>query len=408
MAKRANYEGTIVKRKKNGKSTGWKGSILVGLTPEGKRDRRWVSGVTSDEVRQKLQDIKSALANNTLSSDTEHTVASFATVWLEHKKRLIRPISLQSYNQVLSSHGVPHIGQIKLNKLSAMNLDRLYAKLSDAGLSTRVVRYVHTLINGMLKQALKWGMLARNVAEAATPPALNTAPSHVWKAKQALKFLKHTQQDRLHALWYTTLFTGMRRAEVLGLHWRDVDLETGQILICSTLVEVGGQLQLGEPKTRAGRRKITITADTVVVLREHLDRQMAERAKAMEGWHESGLVFTSSIGTPISPGNLSRAYKALQRSAGVPEIRFHDLRHTAASLSIRRGDSAKIVADRLGHTDVAFTMNTYVHLFAEQRREGAFGIADLHEDGDEASDPSSEDEGGELPSSSEDSKAQDE
>jgi integrase len=347
------------------------------------------------------------LANNTLSSDTEHTVASFAKVWLEHKKRLVRPISLQSYNQVLSSHGVPHIGQIKLTKLSAMNLDRLYAKLSDAGLSTRVVRYVHTLMHGMLKQALKWGMLARNVAEAATPPALNTALSHVWTAKQALKFLKHTQQDRLHALWYTTLFTGMRRAEVLGLHWRDVDLEAGQIMICSTLVEVGGQLQLGEPKTRAGRRKITITADTVVVLQQHLDRQMAERAKAMEGWHESGLVFTSSIGTPISPGNLSRAYKALQRSAGVPAIRFHDLRHTAASLSIRRGDSAKVVADRLGHTDVAFTMNTYVHLFAEQRREGAFGIADLHEDGDEASDPSSEDESCELPSSSEESEAQD-
>jgi integrase len=394
MAKRANYEGTIVKRKKNGKAFGWKGSILVGLTPDGQRDRRWVSGVTSDEVRQKLQVIKNALANNTLSSQTDHTIATFAEVWLEHKKRLIRPITLESYRLVLKTHCLPHIGRIKLDKLSPMDLDRLYAKLSDAGLSTRVIRYVHTLVYGMLKQALKWGMLARNVAEAATPPALKTAEAQVWTAKQALKFLDHARQkqDRLYALWYLTLFSGVRRAEVLGLHWRDVSLETGQVFICSTLVEVNGKLQFGEPKTRAGKRTIAITPDTVEVLKAHLEHQRLEQAKAMEGWTDSALVFTTSIGTPINPGNLARAYKAAQRSADVPDIRFHDLRHTAASMSIRRGDSAKIVADRLGHTNVAFTLNTYVHIFAEQRREGAFGINDLRSELDEKTESESDTE----------------
>jgi integrase len=375
--RRSNYEGTITKRKRDGKTIGWKGAVVVGLTSEGREDRRWVSGQTAEEVRQKLQEIQSAVQSNTLSSNSDHTVESFIKLWLEHKQRFVRAITLHSYRVVLQHHCIPFIGKIKLTKLVASDLDRLYAKLLDRGLSTRVVRYTHCLIGGMLKQALRWDILARNVAEAATPPGLKTAEAIIWSVQEALTFLEHAQNDRLNALWYTTLFSGMRRAEVLGLQWENVNLEEGEILIRTTLVEIEGKLIMGEPKTRAGRRTIAITPDTVQMLKAHKQRQQLEQKNAMEGWEDSGFVFTTSIGTPINPGNLARAYKALIRRSGVTNIRFHDLRHTAASLSIRRGDSAKLVADRLGHTNVSFTMNTYVHIFDDQRRAAAFGLEDL-------------------------------
>jgi integrase len=191
----------------------------------------------------------------------------------------------------------------------------------------------------------------------------------------------------------------MRRAEVLGLQWVNVNLEQGKILIRTTLVEIEGKLIMGEPKTRAGRRTIAITPDTVQVLKAQ-QRQRFEQKNAMEGWEDSGLVFTTSIGTPINPGNLARAYKTLIRKAGVTNIRFHDLRHTAASLSIRRGDSAKLVADRLGHTNVSFTMNTYVHIFDDQRRAAAFGLEDLKQanpDKDKAEDITQDEVDQDLP-----------
>ena len=232
------------------------------------------------------------------------------------------------------------------------------------------MRYTHTLIFGALRQALKWDLVSRNVAEAATLPQLKTAEASIWTVPQVLVFLKAAATHRLHALWYVTIFTGLRRAEVL--HWKDVDFEKAEIHVRSTLVQVNGELILGEPKTKAGRRSIAITKDTVEVLRAHLERQKLEQSNTM----------ASEVGTPINPGNLARSYKALIRAVNLPDIRFHDLRHTAASLSIRRGDSAKVVAERLGHTNIAFTLNTYVHVFAEQRRAAAFGMADLIESGD--------------------------
>jgi integrase len=320
--RRSNYEGTITKRKRDGKTIGWKGAVVVGLTSEGREDRRWVSGQTADEVRRKLQEIQSAAQNNTLSSNSDHTVETFSRLWLEHKARFVRAITLHSYRVVLKHHCIPNIGKIKLTKLVASDLDRLYGKLLDRGLSTRVVRYTHVLIGAMLKQALRWDILARNVAEAATPPSLKTAEAQIWTVQEALKFLEHAQNDRLHALWYTTLFTGMRRAEVLGLQWANVNLEEGEILVRTTLVEIEGKLIMGEPKTRAGRRTIAITPDTVQVLKAHAQRQRLEQKNAMEGWENNGFVFTSEVGTPINPGNLARAYKALIRKANVTNIRF--------------------------------------------------------------------------------------
>lgn len=378
MRKREDGEGTISKRRdRSGHVTGYKGAVTVGHRLDGQPDRRWVSGASAEAVREKMEALKTARNTGMLARDDGHTVATFTERWLAHKARIVREVSLDSYRRTLEAHLLPSLGRIRLEKLKASDLDHLYTALLEKGLSTRVARYTHTLAHGMLKQAVRWGLVPRNVAEAATPPRLHTKEMRVWTPAEAARFLDRSQPDRLYAAWYLTLFTGVRRAELLGLHWRDVDLSRAEIHVRHTLVEVNGRLLLGEPKTRASRRTVAITADTVSVLEEHRARQAEEREHAAEGWTQTGLVFTSRVGTPINPGNLARAYKALIRRAGVPDIRFHDLRHTSASLAVKRGDDPKVVAERLGHTDVAFTLNTYVHTFADQRREAALGIADL-------------------------------
>jgi integrase len=265
---------------------------------------------------------------------------------------------------------------------SDSSLDSLYKTMLSKPLSTRVVRYVHTLVHGMLKQAVKWGKLPRNVAEAATPPSLITKQMKVWTPKDAVRFLEFTALDRLRAAWYLALFAGLRRAELLGLRWEDVNLETAELSVNQGLVEVKtkgskSRLELSAPKTLAGRRTISISADTVGILQAHLEQQSKEREQCGDHWQETGLVFTSSLGTPVNPRNLARSYKRLIRLAKVPDIRLHDLRHISASLAVARGDSPKVVSERLGHTNVAFTLNTYVKTFANQRREAALGMADL-------------------------------
>lgn len=188
--------------------------------------------------------------------------------------------------------------------------------------------------------------------------------------------------------------TGMRRGEVLGLKWEDVDFERSRLMVRNNLVEVHrdgipGKKQAGKatvssicielqtPKTAASRRTVTLSPGTLSKLREHQARQTAERQAAAEAWQDQGYVFASEIGGPTNPNYFYDQFKKLSREAGLPNIRLHDLRHTAASLMVRRGVSPKVVSDRLGHTDVAFTLRVYTHLYDEQREEAAFDLADL-------------------------------
>ena len=381
--KRADGEGTIVPRKnKEGKIVGWKAAVTVGFKANGVPDRRWVSAVSQEGVRKKLDTIKHQRDTGMLANADGTTLEEYGRFWLENKPKAIRAISRQSYQSTLEKHLYPALGHLKLEKLTAAHLDALYKTMLAKPLSTRVVKYVHTLVHGMLKQAVKWGKLPRNVAEAATPPSLITQQMKVWTPKDAVRFLEFTALDRLRAAWYLALFAGLRRAELLGLRWQDIDLEKAEISVNQGMVAVKTKgektkLEFSAPKTRASQRTVPITPDTVDVLKEHLERQAKEREQCGEHWHETGLVFTSSIGTAINPANLARAYKKSICMAGVPDIRLHDLRHTSASLAIARGDNAKVVSERLGHTNVAFTLNTYVKTFAPQRREAALGIADL-------------------------------
>lgn len=245
-----------------------------------------------------------------------------------------------------------------------------------------------------LRQGVRWQMLPRNVADAVRPPKIQRQEMQVWTASQVAAFLDVAQAHRLHAAFYVALMTGMRRGEVLGLHWADVDWERSRVKVRHNLVEVRGEGQAGKthagkatvssvqvvlqtPKTAASRRTVVPSPGTLSKLREHQARQAQERATAAEAWQEQGLIFASELGGLTNPRAINGWFRTLKDQAGLPTIRFHDLRHTAASLMIQRGVSPKTVSDRLGHVDVAFTLRTYAHLYDDQREEAAFDLADL-------------------------------
>lgn len=394
MAKRANGEGTISKRKKDGKVIGWKGSVTVGTTADGKPERRWISGKTQDEVREKMRALQAELHTGMLADAEGLTVAAFLDRWIEAKERDgVKPNTVRSYRDTARLNLKPYLGRVKLEKLRPLDVERTLNVLRKDGKSPHALSYALRVLKMALRQAVRWQMVPRNVAEAVKPPRAERGEVKVWTPEQVATFLAASEAHRLHAAFYLALMTGMRRGEILGLRWSDVDLERGRLTVRSNLVEVRteatGRIIRGRatimkvgtalqaPKTAGSRRSIVLSPGTVAKLREHRERQAVERARAGDAWQEQGFVFPSEIGTPTDPRNFYRWFREIVDRSAVPVIRFHDLRHTAASLMIRRGIPPKTVSERLGHADVGFTLRTYTHLYDEQREEAAFDLSDF-------------------------------
>ena len=244
---------------------------------------------------------------------------------------------------------------------------------------TRSVRYVHTILRKALQDAVRWSALARNPADAADPPAIQRGGSAVqtWSGTQLKRFLDSVSEDRLVAAWTLAATTGMRRGEVLGLRWRDVDLEMGRLSIQQTIISVGYEVSVSTPKTAKGRRSLALDRETVRVFRAHRSQQLQGRLASGSRVDEMGLVFCGTTGLPIHPDGFGKRFKALQDFAALPRIRFHDLRHTHATLALQAGVHPRVVFERLGHSTVAITLDTYSHVIPAMQEEAAELVASL-------------------------------
>ncbi|WP_161881492.1 tyrosine-type recombinase/integrase [Deinococcus alpinitundrae] len=329
-------------------------------------------------------------------ADTEGlTVADFMVRWTEHKERDgVKPNTVQSYRDTVRLYITPHIGRVKLAKLKPLDIERLLSKMQKDGKSAANRRYSLRVLSMALRQGVRWQMLPRNVADVISPPKAERSEMKIWTLEQVVTFLDASQVHRLHAAFDLALMTGMRRGEVLGLQWADIDFERSRLTIRHNLVEVHSdgvagkqqagkptvssiQVKLQTPKTAASRRTVALSPGTLSKLREHQAQQEWECSAAAEAWQDQGFVFASELGGPTNPNYFYDQFKKLAREAKLPNIRFHDLRHTAASLMIRRGLNPKVVSDRLGHTDPAFTLRVYTHLYDDQREEAAFDLSDF-------------------------------
>lgn len=321
--------------------------------------------------------MKAAKLTGMLADAEKLSVNDYMTRWLEAKVRDVKPSTHLSYRSTARLYVAPRIGKIALERLRPLDLERMVAGLLESGQSARVAAYALRVAKMALKQAVLWQLVPRNVAEAVRPPRVARREMNIWTGAEARAFLESTRPHRLHALFALALTTGLRRGELLGLRWEDVDLVAGRLQVRRIVVHTQGTLELGEPKTATSRRTIPLASGVITVLREHRERQALERVAAGEAYRGEGFVFASEVGTLTHPRNLERVYYAQLKRSGLRRVRFHDLRHTAASLMILKGVPPKVVSRMLGHANVAFTLQVYVHVFEEQEAEATLDLGDL-------------------------------
>ena len=250
-----------------------------------------------------------------------------------------------------------------------------------SGLDGRTVNYVHTIIHRAMKDAVRWGRLPRNPADAADPPRGGPKSDgiHSWDAASLREFLATSSAsgDRYHALWVLLATTGMRRGEALGLRWSDVDLDAGRLRIVQTIIQVGSKVTIGEPKTARGRRPIALDAGTVTVLREHRRRSVEERMLVGPDFKDRGLVFHHPNGSCLKPDAVSATFDRRVRRAALQPLTLKGLRHTWATLALERGIHPRVVQERLGHSTIAITLGIYSHVAPTLHDEAATVIGSL-------------------------------
>ncbi len=248
----------------------------------------------------------------------------------------------------------------RLSKLTPLDLQRLYASRLAAGLSSTSVHHVHVMLHRALKQPLRWGLVDRNVSEMTDAPRRTLPDVTTWNGSQSAAVLAAGDESDLAALWRLALLCGPRRGELLGLRWEDVDLERGTLSIRRTLSRgKGGTWELGQPKTVSSRRPIVLPASCIAALRRHKANQNSERLRLGAAWEDHGFVFTNGTGGPLHVNSLMARCEKLVVVAGVPRIKFHDMRHTSATLMLENGIHPKILQERLGHADISMTLNRY-------------------------------------------------
>jgi integrase len=333
----------------------------------GKRRRELHSYRTKREAEAARVEVLSRLARGEHVEPSKLTFGDFLLDrWLPTRASQLAPSTLESYSGNVRHHIVPGVGSASLQGLSADVLTRFYGDRLASGLSARTVRYLHSICHKALADALSWGLVVRNVADAASPPSNKAAkppPPKTWTASELRALLAATAETRMHPLWRTLASTGARRGEALRMTWGDLDLEAATVAI---------------PVTKSGRgRQVALDGDTVAILREHRKRQVGERLAWGPAYRAGDYVFTREDGKPYAPDYVTRAFREAVARTDVPRIRLHDLRHTWASLALQAGVNPKVVSERLGHATVSFTLDTYSHVMPGLQEDAAAKVAAL-------------------------------
>jgi integrase len=358
MAKRGQNEGSIYKRT-DGR---WAAAINLGYAG-GKLKRKTFYGKTRTEVQAKLTEALSDKQKGLPVVIERQTVGQFLERWLEDcVKPSVRPNTYYSYEQHVRLYLKPELGQIQLSKLSPQHIQTLMNSQLKVGRSPRLVQYLRTVLRCALTQALKWNLVARNVATLVDSPRYKKTEVVPFTVEQVHTFLESIKGDRLEAVFRVALSLGLREGEILGLRWQDVDFQSGVVRVTVALQRIERKLQLVDLKTQRSRRTLPIPETTANALRAHRIKQLEDKMLAGDLWKETGLVFTTSIGTPLYARNVLRSFHRLLKRAGIPRQGFHNLRHSCASLLLAHNVSPRTLMDILGHSNISLTMNTYAHV----------------------------------------------
>ncbi|RKN86788.1 site-specific integrase [Paenibacillus ginsengarvi] len=356
-------------------------SYIVDLGPDpstGKRRQKEKGGFrTKKEAQAAAAELIVQIENSEYKKPVKQSLEKYLIDWLESKRIGLKKNTFSIYKHHIEHHIIPAIGKIELAKLTPAEISTLYAMLiSEKHLSEGTVRDTHKVLTAALGQALKWGMIIKNPASLVEKPKVNRKELSVWDAEQAKTFLAFAKKHQNYIAFLLALGTGMRQGEILGLRWKDVDLDAGIIRIVQTLSHDGKELSAGA-KTKSGNRTISVDVELVKELRKQKSRILMNRLKSEGMYTDHDLVIPTSKGTPITPRNLSRSYYLLLERSEVPQITFHDLRHTHATLLLTQGVHPKVVAERLGHADMRTTLEIYSHVLPHMQKEAADKVGRL-------------------------------
>lgn len=356
--------------KKDGKS--WYYILTYGKKADGKPNQYKKRGFkTKQEALKALNEIEHSLLMGNYVKPTKTTYRQYMIEqWLEDKQTRVKKQTIVTYRWLVEQHILPFLGQAELTHLTPMMIQKLYNQLTkEKTLSDENIQKVHTLINDSLKKAERWGLISKNPAALVDRPKASKKEIKVWNLEEVKLFLKHA--DINHRYFIAPLLgltAGMRIGEVLGLRWKDVDLKKGCLRVTQTLSSDGKEL-MPYTKTASGMRTIDLPPETLSYLEIHKKRIVKERKSSL--YLDLDLVVCSEIGTPTNKSNIRRFFNAQIHRVGLPKIRFHDTRHTHATLLLLQGVNPKIVSERLGHADVRISLDTYSHLLPSMQKETA-------------------------------------
>jgi len=371
--------GHLVKRGKGS----W--SIVLDLPKDsttGKRRQQWVSVKgTKKEAEKRLAEILTQVDSGGFVRPSKLTLGEFLRQWLrDYAATNVRPRTLEGYQGVIDRHLIPSLGAVLLVQLQPSHIQPYYSTALNSGgkdqkgggLSARSVLHHHRILSEALSHAVKWGVLTRNVALAVDPPRPAKKEMHPMDSDAVRMFLSSAKGSMYFPLFHLATYTGLRRSEILGLRWKDVDLDMAVASVVQVLHRLkDGRFILQEPKTAKSRRQVSLGPAAVLALRNYRERRQAERIIAGRPLSQDDLMFCHLDGSPIRPDNVSRAFSRIARKTGISGVRFHDLRHTHATLMLKQGIHPKIVQERLGHATIAVTLDTYSHVLPGLQEQAA-------------------------------------
>ena len=376
--------GHIVKR--------YKGSYTVvlnlGVDPStGKRKQQWVSVKgTKKEAEKRLAELLHQIDTGTFMKPGKTSLAEYLERWLkDYVWPNLAPRTAEGYEYITRVHLTPCLGSILLTQLKPEHLQRYYSdRLSHGrwdgkgGLSPRSVRHHHMALHSALQHAVKWGLIQRNSADAVSPPKAQKPEIQTWDEYEIRRFLDATKDSAYYPIFYLALFTGLRRSELLALRWQDVDSLYCQLYVSRSMHHLKtGEIVFRQPKSAKGSRTVALSPSTIEMLREYHERQEAEAVMLGKPITDNDLVFCHPNGSPLLPDTISHAWDKAIRRTGLKVIRLHDARHTHASYMLKQGIHPKVVQERLGHSSIQLTLDTYSHVAPGIQEKAAARLDDI-------------------------------
>lgn len=374
MGKRGHGEGSIYQRKD--------GRWVACMTLENHK-RKYFYGDTRREVQEQLKKALHEQQQGILATGSQQTLKTYLENWLEQVyKPTVKPLTYQQCFSMAKNHLIPTIGSVPLQKLTPDKVQALYTQKLKDGLAPRTVVLIHSVLHRALENAVKWNLVPRNVAKLVTLPRIERHEGQTLTVEQARRLLELARGSNMEALLLVAVTTGMRKGELLALHWDDVNFVSKFVHVRRTVGRVAGRGWVeSEPKTRASRRKIALPDEVLSVLIVHREHQAQVRAKAGIVWHERGLVFCNRYGGFLIAWHVDKLFHKLLVKADLPKMRFHDLRHSMATILLVAGIHPKVVQERLGHSSIRITMDIYSHVLPSMQDDVARMLGEMFKDG---------------------------